>query len=194
MRSHIPADALLVAALAATLGVTGCSTMKVSSDYDPDAMSKAREYQTYAWLPKEGDIIVEGTRTSNDIVAKRVKESVDAQLAEQGYRQAEDGQADFLVGYHVGLAGKIDASFVNTYYGYGVGGWYGPWVGGVYSNTYVDEYTEGTLIIDVVDAEANQLVWRGTAQAEVSERTSPKERRERIAEAVRRILAKFPPK
>jgi hypothetical protein len=31
----------------------------------------------------------------------------------------------------------------------------------------VQEYTEGTLILDVLDAATKSLVWRGTAQAEV---------------------------
>ena len=55
------------------------------------------------------------------------------------------------------------------------------------------QFATGALIIDFVDADTNRLVWRGWATA-----TVPKGREEpdpnRIRDAVRKILAEFPPK
>ena len=60
-------------------------------------------------------------------------------------------------------------------------------------DTYVREYDEGTLIIDIVDAGSNELVWRGAAQGEVNLAASPQEREQRAQDAVQRILEDFPP-
>ena len=53
-------------------------------------------------------------------------------------------------------------------------------------------YEEGPLIIDVMEGESERLIWRGTATAEVRQRTSPADRSDRVAEAVRTVLAQFP--
>ena len=58
----------------------------------------------------------------------------------------------------------------------------------------VHEYTEGTLILDVLDAATKSLVWRGTAQAEALPSVDVSTPQARIREAVRRILERFPPK
>jgi len=55
------------------------------------------------------------------------------------------------------------------------------------------QYREGTLILDVVDAGADAVVWRGSAQAQLAGSGEPLTRRARIQEAVRRILERFPP-
>ena len=65
--------------------------------------------------------------------------------------------------YHVGAQDKVDVQSWGYGYGYGPGRYHGTWGGGGGIETY--NYTEGTLIIDIVDASSKQLVWRGTAQA-----------------------------
>jgi hypothetical protein len=57
----------------------------------------------------------------------------------------------------------------------------------------VDQYEEGTLFIDVIDPKRNTMIWRGSATARVTPDLTPEERETRIGEAVRAILAKFPP-
>jgi hypothetical protein len=54
-------------------------------------------------------------------------------------------------------------------------------------------YRQGTLIIDVIDAAARRVIWRGTVQAEVGRHKDPDKRIERLNEAVRQILGRFPP-
>jgi len=43
-----------------------------------------------------------------------------------------------------------------------------------------------------IEGESERLIWRGTATAEVRQRTSPADRSDRVAEAVRTVLARFP--
>jgi hypothetical protein len=52
---------------------------------------------------------------------------------------------------------------------------------------------DGTLILDIVDASSERLVWQGSARAELAGSPEPLTRDARIQEAVRRVLARFPP-
>ena len=56
----------------------------------------------------------------------------------------------------------------------------------------VNQYTEGTLVVDLIDAQQKQLVWRGWATAAVD--PNPSNAEERINTVVKRILAQYPPR
>jgi hypothetical protein len=56
-------------------------------------------------------------------------------------------------------------------------------------NAEVQQYTEGTLIIDFVDGKTRKLVFRGLAQAAVG---SQARNANAIREAVTKIMAQFP--
>jgi len=174
-------------ALAGVVAVTlaGCSGMSIRSDYNPQA--NFDDYSTYAWMPAptSGD-----PRIDNALVEGRVKAGVDNALAAKGYRLTTNAnEATFWVGYHLGIEGRMDVTNVNTYYGYG----WGPWYGGMYRDTQVRYYDQGTLLIDIVDAGVKELVWRGTAEAEIRPDTRPEDRERRLNEAIAKILERFPP-
>jgi hypothetical protein len=51
-------------------------------------------------------------------------------------------------------------------------------------------YTEGTVIVDVVDATSHELLWRGRGVATVSR--DPERYRQNLREIVEAIVQKFP--
>ena len=170
--------------------VAGCAGgLKVNSDFDPQANFSS--YRSYSWLalPRGDD-----ARVNNSLVDGRIRSAVDGELLTKGYQMTGDGNEQFHVGYHIALEGKMDVDAVNTYYGYGYRRW-GAW--GAYpaggTTTRVREYTEGTLLVDIVDARTNELVWRGSGTAEVREDVSPEQRQRNINNAVAKILETFPP-
>jgi hypothetical protein len=178
------------AAIAAiALSLAACSGMTVRSDFNPGA--DFSKYTTYAWLPAPQ---TGNPRTDNALVEGRIKSGVDAALAAKGYKKGTEAEANFWVGYHLTIEGQMDVTTVNSYYGYGWGrGYYG--MGGAgYSDTQVRYYDQGTLLIDVVDAQAKELVWRGTGEAEVRPEMKPEDRERRLNEAIAKILERFPPK
>jgi hypothetical protein len=96
---------------------------------------------------------------NNDIWANDVKGAIRKDLAEHGYNEATNAHPDFYVAFYVGLQDRYDVSAI----GYGLpvfhrGGWWG-WPGGY--DVWSVPYKESTLIIDLIDAKTNQLVWRG---------------------------------
>jgi len=59
--------------------------------------------------------------------------------------------------------------------------------------TSVIEYEQGTLVIDVLDARTERLLWRGWAQDSVQGILDNQDRMEReINEAVTKMFARFP--
>jgi hypothetical protein len=175
---------LAVLVAVAALG-TGCSGMNVYSDFDPTAVDEMKAYKTYSWLPTPK----ERRRDANQLVSKRIMMVTDETLSKMGYGRAQTSAPDFLVGWHGAVDTKLQYSTVNTYYGYG----WGYWGGTGTSQTYATKYHEGSLIIDIVDAKTNELVWRGVAQSEVYPQSDPDYRNRQIDSAIQKILSKFPP-
>jgi hypothetical protein len=58
----------------------------------------------------------------------------------------------------------------------------------------LDEYIEGTLILDILDARTQQLLWRGTAEGGIPDKPTPEQIETMTNEAVNKLLNNFPPK
>ena len=170
----------------ALLGLAGCSSFRVTTDFDPQA--NFEPLRNYAWLEnvrKPSD----DPRLHNSLVDSRVRAAVDRELATKGYAKTPASSADFLVTYYLGLETKIDVHTIHSGYGYGYRGYHGR----VGSETVVDQYEEGSLLLDILDPRGTELLWRGTASARVRKSSTPEKREERINAAVAAIFAKFPP-
>jgi hypothetical protein len=175
----------------------GCSTIEIYSDYDPWANFSG--LKTFSWIPgpqkETGD-----PRIDNPLLDAHIRNAVEDQLALNGFEKKGTEKPDFWIGYHAAIDRKLGAQTINHFYAYPPGwAWEHyrtPYVppGMAITETEIFYYDEGTLILDVVDPETRKLIWRGSAQAEVKYATNPEKRNERIKEAVRRILERFPPK
>jgi hypothetical protein len=169
------------------LAVSGCSGVRVTTDYDPAAdFSKLR---SYAWLDERSG--VQGDRADvTSLLDRRVRRAVDTELQHKGWRLVSRGEADALVAYHLGVETRLDVNTIHSGYGYGRGAYHG----GVATHTTVSEYQEGTLLVDVIEPESKQLIWRGSGQSRLRRSSTPEQREQRIDEAVAQILESFPPK
>jgi len=156
-----------------------CSTMKINVDYDQDA--SFLEYKSYRWIPHKPKV-KPPRMIDHTLLEKRIKNAVDAELAAKGFTRVMEERPDILVAFHIGAQNKVDV----THYGYRYGP-HGRWWG---HRAEVHRYKEGTLILDIVDAETKQLVWRGSARDAVHR---PQDLDEKLLEAVEKILVQFPP-
>lgn len=167
---------LLVAAV-------GCSTI-YDVQYDYDKATDFVALETYDWLPVPDKADID----SLDVM--RVQKAVNTQLQAKGLRQTSENP-DFLIAEHLGREDKVSVRNwgydYGPYGGYWGGGYRGP--GGVSSF----QYEEGSLILDFVDPQTKQLIWRGSAKAEVGDVRTVEKREALINEAVRKILQNFPP-
>lgn len=174
--------------LLAALVLNACAGIPVSTDYDPEWHLPANP--SYAWMPHPMNKV--DPMIDNDLVLGRVHRAVDEQLAGKGLNLvAAESEAALLVTYHIGEEEKLDISSFHSSYGY-YPCWrcYGP---GFDSDIWVTQYTQGKLIVDLVDAKSKQLVWRGIASRRVPNFKTPQERDAYIRETVIAIFKKFPP-
>jgi len=158
--------------------LAGCSSIKVEHNYD-DTVDFA-PYQTYAFHDEETQ--VEGTLAPRVAVARAVKDEIDSELSADGYRKVTDNP-DFLVAFHVSVIDPVSASY-NP-------GRYTAWGQG---SSMITTVSEGTLIVDIIDAESNELVWRGTASGGVERGGDSDKAAKKIHDAVHKVMAKFPPR
>jgi len=161
------------------LGVlfASCSGLSVKSDYDPGVDFAG--LKTYDWMPVPEQIGI------SDLDLARLKKAVDTQLQAKGHSVSSE-KPDFLVAVHFGVEDKVRVS--NTGYGYHYGGFYGS------SGVRTYQYEEGTLILDFVNPESKNLMWRGSATGELKNLKTPEKREQEINKVVEKILKKFPPK
>jgi hypothetical protein len=170
--------------------LTGCASISVNYDYDTSA--DFTQYKSFSWMPMEGRDVAGGAAMANNgLLSMRVQSSVDAQMNARGLQKA-DGDSDLLLAYHFGATDKIQVSD----WGYNYSGYYGH--GGYgYGGRNIDvyQYTEGTLLIDIVDAATNTLIWRGTGTGVVdSGQKSPEKIQANVDKAVAEIMVSFPPR
>ena len=171
------------AAMLALAGILSCSNIAVRADWDTSADLHA--LHSWAWLPAPA--APEGDLRASPLVRQRIRDAVTQTLVSRGHPEVEPVAADFWVATHAGIERKVDVQTI--YRSYGRAGW----GGGGWADTVVDEYDQGTLVIDFLRAGSGELLWRGTAEARVDESGDPEQRTARVNEAVERILAQFPP-
>jgi hypothetical protein len=182
-----------VGLLAVLVWLAGCTGIPVETDYDPDY--KLSLTSSYAWMeaPKSA---VRDPIVDNDLLARRVQRAVDGELAAQGLKLVgADQNPELLVTYHAGATEKIDIDTTDSFYGYyGYYPCWHCWGPGLYGrDVWVRYYTEGTLVIDIVDAKTRKLVWRGTADRRIPKFKSPLERDVFMRDSVAAIFRHFPP-
>ena len=169
---------LSILTISLILSIVGCSQISVKTNFDNEADFGA--LKTYEW--KEADSNApKYAIVKNSLVSKRVHRAVDKELSAKGY--SKSGNPDFYVVFHAIAKEKVEVED----YGYT----YGRWYRGYYNRDYDLRYhLEGTLILDVVDAQNNQLIWRGIGTTDVD----PESAEEKINQVAAQILGKFPPK
>jgi len=169
----------------------GCSSMKVRSDYDDRA--SFRDYRTYSWIEYQSDSQGDPA-VQSPLTGRRIENAVDSELIRRGYRRTDSGTPDFYIGYSIVSSRRTDITstgdpYAHRYYaGYFSYRYYGSSV-----DVQTSHWVESTIVLDVIDAATNELVWRGWATADLD--TNPS--RDRVAyyvdRAINKILDEFPP-
>lgn len=184
---------ILLMAVAMAAGLAACTSLPTAnSDWNQEYdFSKVQSYN-FIDRAKLRDM----TPLTNDIMRNRIENAVDKTMKLKQFTFEPDrAKADVLVAYHVTTKEKQDVQTYNV----GVNSCWncwgpGPGMGmGYGTDVRVRQYTEGTLIIDMIDTKTNESVWRGTMSAKISEDKTQQERIEAINYAVTTILAQFPP-
>jgi hypothetical protein len=161
--------------------VFGSCSEKIRVYTDKDAMRDIRLFSTYAWDEIKNLETANNPIYYNELNDKRIRSEVNTQLQKRGYKLQEEG-AELLAHYHIVINSEtISRDMTNFYHG-------ARWL-----ETDRTTYTlrEGTLIIDLMDAETGELIWRGYAISVLDE-FRPDISEQMIQEAITKIFVEFP--
>ena len=165
--------------------VPSVEAQKVTVDYDKDAnFSHIRHYQwrthpVFEKRPELKELYATGIQL--------VLEAGNANLMKKGLVPS-DGPPDIFVTFY--LAAENNQKKV-TVVDYAPVGWY-DWYGlPSWTHTEIDYYLTGMLVMDIVDAATDKLIWRAYCTDTIRDMRN---RHENVNSAVRKALDKFPPK
>ena len=168
--------------------VASCAThYSVATDYDDGYPFVGKT--TYTLITPDS---IKTTR--NDLLRDRIETALHQQLQQRGFQQAEKDQAALWVSY---FATAERQQYIRTYQRYN--SFYG------YARCYrcyyqvaattevqVVDYTEATLMVDVIDPASNTLKWRGSTSNKVTtswaDSMTVAERTERVNQAIAAIM------
>ena len=172
----------LTGILCATALAAGCATMNVSSHIERDL--NFADYVTYEWGPPDGLPVGDPRLDNNPFFHDYLQGAIEKSLAAKGYeRAASGGEAQLLLHYHASVNQKLDVYGADHPYGY------------CYDDcqSRVVEFEEGTIVLDIVDARTNKVVWRGWAQGAMDGVIDNQDRLERrVDEGVTKMMLRLP--
>jgi hypothetical protein len=179
--------AMLMAATALLLLLSACSStpsLEARTDYN-------REFN----FSGVKSIAIQPVQRANlaavrisDMQVTRMNESFRNALQARGLSVVDDNaQADLLMVWHLVTEERTDVRTYNTQ------SFYNCWrCGPSVSDVSVRQFTQGTLIVDMVDPVSNRSVWRSIVQTRLRD-TNAEQAEALRNEAARASFARFPP-
>jgi Domain of unknown function (DUF4136) len=167
----------------------GCAGQQVSTDYSPS--TGFSQFRTFA-------LVAPPDTAGQQLLDQRVRNAVQAQLDSKGLTAADRQHADLFVGY--GMVDKTHKEVYTYRDGWGWGGGWGwrYWRWGVAwpmtVQRRVETYTDGTVVVNLIDAKTKQVVWEGEVGDAVNlPVTNPVRATQQIDAAVAKLFTKYPP-
>jgi hypothetical protein len=159
----------------ALLGATALFGQQVKTDYDRAA--DFSHYKTYSW---------QKVQTQDPLWVDRIEQAVNADLTTKGWTQVPSGGNVAIVAIEMTQNQQTLDTFYNSY----GRGW--RWTGGFGdSTTTVNNYTVGTLVVDMFDAKTKALIWRGSSSDTLSSKSDTNIKN--LDKGVKKMFDQFPP-
>jgi hypothetical protein len=172
----------------ALLALAGCaSTPQVSASFDESA--DFTRFRSFGFIEPLGT----DRAGYQSLVSQQLVAAAQRELEARGLERVA-ANPDLLVNFNASLDQRLRVTQVPT--AVGVGGFaghrrglYSAWP--MYRETQIQQYTQGTLVVDVVDAARRQMVWEGLAVGRVTQ-TSAQDLAPALDRAVAEMFQQFP--
>ena len=150
------------------------------------------ERTTYAW---DAAAQIGNPRLNDAVLTSHVRETVRRSLAEKGYTLVESGAAALVV-RHIAVVQRKEGFDDESDYDVVEPLKHKDSLIGAKPIERDEEFVtySGKLILEFVDPTRGKVVWRGAARDAVNPRGTPAARKRKTQEAVRAMLASFPPR
>lgn len=184
---------LLGLAALAGLMLTSCASV---AHIEKDETVNFSKYKTFAWV-ETSETKGQKSQKVSDITENKIRKAVNAELAKQGWREANN-RPDVLLSYDV-LVEKTVKEQNNAIYSRPYNRWFfNPytrrWNSIYYPSQFLGydnnqyEVREGTVTISMMDAKTDKVIWQGWTTDEVnSKNLTGKE----IQNSIKSIFRKF---
>ena len=165
--------------------VSSCSTVDMPK-------GKSKGYSTFRFVDtskSERPFFVESSTPVNGMV----ENAITSEFINNGLALAEN-ETDMIIGYLLIIQNNVTTKMIDNYFGYGRSS---DDIGqlahkkGVIKGKNPDNFRAGAIVIDLIDAETNDLVYRHYARRDMIENITDEKRQQRINEAVAEALAPF---
>ena len=163
MRTRIYRAAVIAVA---ALSLAGCATLRLGSHTDSGVVWS--KYKTFDWGPADALPAGDARLDHDPVFRDRVEGAIEKAMAAHGFeRSARSERPDLLIHYHASITERL--------------------------NVDAQRYESSTLVVDVVDASTNVLMWRGWASGSVEGVLGNRHRlRRRIDNDVAGIFQRLP--
>ena len=169
MKNHIAISAAII-----MLMTIPSLAQQVKTDYDRSA--NFSQYKTYSWS---------GVKTKDPLVVDRIKNAVNSTLSAKGLTQVDSG-GDLTIN---AMEITRKQQTLDTFYN---GGFGGRRFGGFGNATTTTEtYKIGTLVVDLLDAQSKELVFRGSSSDMLSDKSDKNIKN--LNKGVEKMFKHFPP-
>lgn len=167
------------------------------------------EVKKVAFHRESGMVSGDNPELLSDMQRDRVNQAVGGALRNRGFEVVNNvGDADLLVSWHLATQHQTDVHQTGNFgfglgygrgyrygnVGYRYGGHYDPFAcgyGGGFNDVYVQNYTKGKFIVDMIDPDTDKSVWRGITQSRL--RDDPTIEQEKYNESATFMFSTFPP-
>lgn len=161
--------------------LSGCSTLQVQTDRDPEF--DFTPLHLFAVVSAKKDGVTTLTQT-------RITEAITQTIQAKGYTPSDKEHADFIMTFHTDVTSKQQV--VTDYQTVGFYPYYGYRAPMMVPVQREYNYDEGKIIIDALTPAERKIFWRGIAADELRGLETPRERVEYIHSVVEKLLESFP--
>ena len=146
---------------------------KVNIEFDQAA--DFSRFKTFYMNP--GQLNARNPNLNSDLVRKNIQTEIRKRLTEKGLTEVTSGARDLNVGFTLGAARRREVDVYPV-------GWWG-------ARRIVTPYMQGTLVINLRDAQQRSLVWRAVA---VEDKGEAAQVEKKLPDMVKKSFEQYPPK
>lgn len=170
-----------VSVLLLILVVTSCTSVRVVSDYDKDV--DFNSYKTFAFFKTGID-----KAEISDLDKRRILRAIETEMLAKGFTKSEN--PDLLVSIFTKSREQVNVH--SSGFGpYGYGWAWSPFYWNQHNT--VSRHTEGSLYIDLIDANKKEMIWQGKGSGYLRFNGNIEKKEARINEFVAKIMERYPP-
>ena len=161
---------------ASTLLLLSLPLLADQKEIDSDPQANFLNFKTFTI--RQGQIEAKSPELNSPLVRKKIEDSIRSQLVAKGMSEVQN-RPDLVVNFRFGAADKRQvASFP-------AGRW------GRRRRLESIRFTEGTLVVNLMDTDGRELVWRGIYR---DDEANPGKISNKLPDDIKKLFSDFPPK